>query len=160
MKITDSDPLFPVRKILVATDGSENANRAVEAAAALAKQFDCELVILNVIATMVPPVYFSRGFSFPADEYYSKYFEEAGKRAATLVNEAVKDTKLAGVNARGVYLRSTLSVAEAIMEYATKEDVSLIVVGTRGNGGFERLLLGSVSSAIVSHAHCAVLVVR
>jgi nucleotide-binding universal stress UspA family protein len=148
-----------MKKILVATDGSENAARAVEKAADLAKQYDSELIIMYAFAP-VPPAYFEKGFTFPADEYYSKYSEQADKAAERLVREAVEMTKEAGVNARGEYMRTASSIAHAILELASGEEVDLIVVGRRGTGGFEKLLLGSVSNAVVAHAHCAVLVVR
>lgn len=44
--------------------------------------------------------------------------------------------------------------------YAEKENVDLIVVGTRGRSGFKRLLLGSIASGVVTYAHCPVLVVK
>jgi nucleotide-binding universal stress UspA family protein len=152
--------MFPLKKILVATDGSENAKRAVEAAIKISKQFDSELIILNVIAAVVPLVYPGKGSSIPATDCYSRYFEEAEKTGKKLVNEAVDGAKNEKVKARGSQLRTISSVPEAILDNAFKENVNLIVVGTRGLGGFEKLLLGSVASAVVAHAHCAVLVVR
>ena len=55
---------------------------------------------------------------------------------------------------------ATGSVVETIVNQAVKENVDLIIVGTRGLGGFKKLLLGSVSNGIVSRAHCPVLVIR
>ena len=52
------------------------------------------------------------------------------------------------------------SVVQAITDYAASEKIDLIVMGTRGMGGFKKMLLGSVSSGVVTHAQCAVLVVR
>jgi len=147
-------------KILVATDGSENAKRAVQVATAIAKQFGSELIVLNVIATVVPPVYSAKGISIAAADNYSNYFDEAERTAEKVVNEAVDRAKNENVNARGIHLRTMSSVPESILENASKENVNLIVVGTRGLGDFEKLLLGSVSSAIIAHAHCSVLVVR
>jgi len=51
-------------------------------------------------------------------------------------------------------------VVETIINHAAKEDVDLIIVGTRGLGGFKKMLIGSVSSGVISHANCPVLVVR
>ena len=55
---------------------------------------------------------------------------------------------------------ATGSVVETIVNQAVKENVDLIIVGTRGLGGFKKLLLGSVSNGVVSHAHSPVLVIR
>ena len=47
-----------------------------------------------------------------------------------------------------------------LVEYAEKENMDLIVVGTRGRSGLKRLLIGSVASGVVKYAHCTVMVVR
>jgi len=55
---------------------------------------------------------------------------------------------------------ATTSVVETIVNQAVKENADLIIVGTRGLGGFKKLILGSVSNGVVSHVHCPVLVIR
>jgi nucleotide-binding universal stress UspA family protein len=151
--------LFPLSKILVSIDGSENASRAAKAAINIAKQFHAELLFLNIVAEMVPPVFSPIGVNVPSLDY-SNYLERAENDAKKLVNDTVAGAKNESVNARGIVLRTVTSVAETILEEASKENVNLLIVGTRGLGGFKKLLLGSVSNAIVAHAHCAVLVVR
>ena len=54
----------------------------------------------------------------------------------------------------------TSRVGSAIVDYAERENVDLIVVGTRGRTGFKKMLLGSVASDVVTYAHCLVLVVK
>ena len=54
----------------------------------------------------------------------------------------------------------SFSVVETILEQGDKSNVDLIVIGTRGLTGFKKLLVGSVSSGVISHAHCSVLIVR
>jgi len=154
-----SPELLPLNKILVSIDGSENASRAAKAAISIAKQFESELLILNVVAEMVPPVFSPIGVNVPAIDY-SNYLERAENDAKKLVNDAVAGAKNESVNARGIVLRTVTSVAETILDEASKENVNLLVVGTRGLGGFKKLLLGSVSNAVVAHAHCTVLIVR
>ena len=156
---TKSSPLMPLSKILVSIDGSENATRAMKAALSIAKQFQSELLILNVVAEMVPPVFSPIGVNVPAVDY-SNYLELAENDAKKLVNDAEAVAKNESINAKGVVLRTVTSVAETILEEASKENVNLLIVGTRGLGGFKKLLLGSVSNAVIAHAHCSVLVVR
>jgi nucleotide-binding universal stress UspA family protein len=47
-----------------------------------------------------------------------------------------------------------------LVEYAEKENIDLVVIGTRGISGFKRLLIGSIASGVVKYAHCTVMVVR
>jgi nucleotide-binding universal stress UspA family protein len=151
--------LFPVKKVLVSTDGSENAKRAVAAAASLAKQNGSELLIVHVVSETIPAQYSPIGINSPAADY-SDYFKTIEQEGMKLVNQSVQKAKGEGINARGEVLRTISSVVESIVEVSDKEHIDLIVVGTRGLGGFKKLLLGSVSSGIVSHANCSVLVVR
>jgi len=151
--------LLPLEKILVATDGSKNAERAVQSAIQIAKQSNSELVIVTVVMELVPPVYSPIGVDVPTIDY-SSYLARAEADAKNLVDKAVNLAQKQSVKSESVVLRSVTSVAETIINEATRENVNLIVAGTRGLGGFKKLLLGSVSSAIVEHAPCSVLVVR
>jgi len=155
----NSRTLFPLKKILVTTDGSENAKRAVSAASSLAKQNGSELLIVHVVSEAVPAQYSPIGINTPASDY-TDYFKTIEQEGMKLVNEVVQKAKGEGINARGEVLRTISSTVESIVEVSDKEHVDLIVVGTRGFGGFKKLLLGSVSSGVVSHASCSVLIVR
>ena len=131
--------------ILVAIDGSENANRALEVAITLKKNYHSNLLILNAVQIS------------KYGKQFGKYSEEDARR---FVNEAVSISKKEGVSAVGEVKHATVSVVETIIESAAKEKSDLIVIGARGLGGFKRLLLGSVSNGVVTHANCDVLVVR
>ncbi|MGA2874316.1 MAG: universal stress protein [Nitrososphaerales archaeon] len=155
----NSRTLFPLKKILVTTDGSENAKRAVNAASSVAKQNGSELLIIHVVSEAIPAQYSPIGINTPASDY-TDYFKTIEQEGLKLVNEVVQKAKGEGINARGEVLRTISSTVESIVEVADKEHVDLIVVGTRGLGGFKKLLLGSVSSGVVSHASCSVLIVR
>jgi nucleotide-binding universal stress UspA family protein len=52
------------------------------------------------------------------------------------------------------------SITESIIEYATRKNIDLIVIGTRGRTGLKRFFMGSVANGVVQHAHCSVLLVR
>jgi nucleotide-binding universal stress UspA family protein len=150
---------IPPKNILVATDGSENAKRAEEVAIKLAKEYGAELTMLDVVTELVyflspPPAGVAPAFD------QKDLFGTFEKGARKLVDQSVQRAKAQGVKARGEVLHSTESVVYEITHYAKDKDVDLIVIGTRGLGGFKRLLLGSVSSGVVTHAHCNVLVVK
>ncbi len=145
--------------ILVAVDGSENAMRAAEMAMDLAKRNDANLYVLSVIPT---PVYAATGVqgavgSGPVSE---EFFDRAKKDAEAFVGGIVSRAEAQGIKVRGEITENVPSVVEAITEYAQEWRVELIVVGTRGLSGFKKLLLGSVSGALVSHSPCSVLVIR
>lgn len=152
------ESLLTLKKILVPTDGSGNAKRAVQTATDLARKYNAELIVAHVVAQFVP-VYSPVGASSWSMDY-SAYYDDLEKEGRKLINQIVEEAKSHGVNARGEVLRAITSTVATIVEEASKENCDLIVVGTRGLGGFKKLLLGSVSSGVAAHAHCSVLVVR
>jgi nucleotide-binding universal stress UspA family protein/molybdopterin converting factor small subunit len=140
---------FEFSKILVAVDGSENAKRALEVAVRLSRDYHSKLIILNAVLI---------------DKYgiqHSRYTEEDSQR---IVNQALSIAREGfaerGILASGEVKRANSSIVETIIETASEEKADLIVLGTRGLGSFKKLLLGSVSNGVVTHAHCNVLVVR
>ncbi len=161
---TISKPLF--KKILVAQDGSESSQRAAQAALELAEKLKADLVVLHAISS--PTSYYHStiasptGMSLPAPSPHEidAYYAYARKVALGIVGETESKAKKQGIHVKTEIPEAVSSIVETIVNHASKENVDLIVVGTRGLGGFKKLLLGSVSSGIVSHAHCPVLIVR
>ena len=159
-----SKPLF--KKILVAVDGSESSQRAAQAALELAEKLKTELIVVHAIvpptsyyhSTIASPV----GMTLPAPSQHEidAYYAYARKVALSVVGETESKAKKHGIAVKTEIPEAVSSVVETIINHATKENIDLIIVGTRGLGGFKKMLLGSVSSGIVSHAHCPVLVVR
>jgi len=148
-----------INRILLPTDGSESAARAASVAIEVAKKFGAELVVLHVIAvpaTGVAKAELSPGY----DVELQKYFESARKKADSIVDEVIRSAEAKDVRATHLIQEYSFSVVETILEQAAKSNVDLIVIGTRGLTGFKKLLVGSVSSGVVSHAHCSVLLVR
>jgi nucleotide-binding universal stress UspA family protein len=149
---------FPARKILLAVDGSKNSLRASEVAIALSKQNLAALVILNVISPMIiipPPI--GMDSSGGIESYYENS-EKTGEELIRRITDSARKENLPDV--QGFVERSATSTVETIVQIASEKNIDLIVIGTRGLGGFKRLLLGSVSGGVVTHAHCNVLVVR
>jgi nucleotide-binding universal stress UspA family protein len=143
------------KKVLIAFDGSDQAMKAFTVAEELAKRYSAQLVVLNAVElpfpSLVPRV-------APADITAAR--EYAMDDAKTKVDSLVLQAKTDGVDTKGQILDKGGSPVKVILEYAEEEGIDLIVTGTRGLGGFEKMLLGSVSNGLVSHAHCGVLVVR
>jgi len=143
------------KKILVAYDGSKDANKAVEAACALSKG-KASVTLLHVYA--MPTMAYSGAAGLPQPTV-GLLNEEAKKTAEAVAKEELNRAARNGVKAKGEVIEG-ISVVEAIVTYASSEKFDVIVIGTRGNTGFRRLLVGSVSSGVLNHAHCPVLLVR
>ena len=148
------------QRILVAVDGSEGSARASEVAVDLAERLDAQLFVLNVYRGY--PEYmtlFPRAPS-PSGDAIQAYESYARKAALEVVGRTLSMAEKKGVKAKPQTSGTVGSVVQAITDYAASEKIDLIVMGTRGMGGFKKMLLGSVSSGVVTHAQCAVLVVR
>lgn len=125
----------------------------------MAQRTDADLVILNVIPGITALGAMASRAPLP-QKTYDEFFEYADKKAKEIVAREASIAQSRGLKARDVVVRSTNTIVQTIVEFAAKEKIDVIVVGTRGLGGFKRLLMGSVSSGIVTHAPCSVLVVR
>ncbi len=139
-------------KILLGYDGSENAKRALDRAIVLATAQNAALRIV-VAANTILPVYGTTVSYYPPD-YADEVITEGKKTLA----EAIGRAKEAGAQVSGAVVDGP--AAETILNLAGKEEADLIVVGKRGTSGVERFLLGSVSSSVVNHSKCDVLVVK
>src|SRR5918995_1453573 len=144
---------FPTR-ILLATDGSEEADLAALRAVDLADATDSELHVVHV---GVVPSFLK---SYPGTlGYYDKLYEQIEEVSRELLRKQTRQLKAAGGTAAGTHLRMG-QVDLEIVALAEELGAGLIVMGCRGLGGVRRALMGSVSDSVVRHAHCPVLVVR
>lgn len=147
--------IFPT-KIVLATDGSEEAELAARTAADLATSTRSELHVAIVFAesAYVHPYYEVR---FP--EAAEKLRQDVRKEIQEVLDEQVKRIREAGGEVAEAHLR-TGEPDQEIVALAEELGSSLIVMGSRGLGGVRRALMGSVSDSVVRHAHCPVMVVR
>ena len=143
--------IFPT-SILVATDGSREAELAVTTAADLAKSTGSELHLVHV--GEMPLVY------HPERHAYRAEYEEHEKEAQRLLEAEVERIKEAGAAVAQSHLRMGRRADEEIVELAQSIEAGMIVMGSRGQGRIRRALLGSVSESVVRHAHCPVTIVR
>ncbi len=153
--------IFPT-KILLATDGSEEAALAARTAADIAQRTDSELHVVHA-RLMLP------WSGYPAAETPTHGVVDAGEareRITRWLDDQVERIEAEGGEVAQAHLRlgrpneGIVTVAEEIVSLAEEIGAGLIVVGSRGVGGIRRLLMGSVSDSVVRHAHCPVLVVR
>ena len=140
--------IFPT-KILLATDGSREAELAARTAADIAKSTSSELHVVNVAG--------GRAYYTESREIT----EQLRQRAGQLLDEQVEMIKEAGGTVTETHIRVVAEHRDrAIVVVAEELGAGLIAMGSRGQGGVRRALLGSVSDSVVRHAHCPVLVVR
>jgi len=140
------------KKILVGYDESENAKRALERAIALAAQQGAAMRIV-VVSNTVLTVY------GPSAPYYPPGFaEQVMKKGESSLAAAMSRAKEAGRDVSGSVEDG--HPAEVILDLAENEGIDLIVLGRRGISGVERFLMGGVSSSVLSHSKCDVLIVR
>lgn len=149
--------IFPT-KILLATDGSEEAQLALSTAVDLATSTDSQLHLATVGPSNPDPVYATHEVSLRW-ETYEEVSEEIGKEAQETLDNQVRTIEEAGGRVQEAHLRRGRKDQE-IVRLGEEIGAGLIVMGSRGHGGVRRALLGSVSDSVVRHAHCPVLVVR
>ena len=144
---------FP-RTILLATDGSEEAELAALRAVELAQSTDSELHVVHV--GLVP----SFLMSDPATRTYDRrLYEEIEEESRELLRKLSWRVKVAGGTVAGAHLRMG-EVDLEIVVLAKELEAGLIVMGCRGHLGIRRAIEGSISDAVIRHAPCPVLVVR
>jgi nucleotide-binding universal stress UspA family protein len=143
--------------ILIAYDGSDDARTAIEQAAALWPGQKATVVsVWEPFAEVL--AHASTGFA-PGMADYEEIDAASDKLAGEKAREGAKLASDAGLDASGQAHPQTTTTAEAILAEASEVGATVIVVGTRGLTGVKSLLLGSVSHAVVHHAHVPVLVV-
>jgi nucleotide-binding universal stress UspA family protein len=142
---------LPFSKILVPVDKSENANRALEYALKLSMFTKCEMMVLHVLQDIQyseESYLYIRELEDSLEKHAKKYLDE-------LVNKIEKEH---GIKLKAIVKRG--GPVSGIMDTVKEENIDLIVMGSRGLGGFKEMLLGSVSHGVTSHAKVPVLIVK
>lgn len=148
------------KKIMIATDGSENAKKAATSGIEIAKLAGAELYIVHVIPKVPNLSYFGIPIESPRkipieEQTFIKNLEEEGMEILKIIQK-MADEK--GVNAEILLLEG--HPGSEIIDFADKNDVDLIVMGTLGRTGLNRIIIGSVAVDVVRHANKMVLVVK
>ena len=137
--------------ILVPIDGSDNSYRALDAALLLSEKLGSNITVIHVMEE-VPITHIG------SEKMLNELLEASKKENQDIL---LKCTEIA--NQKGLTIKTFLlqgNPASAILDYNKKEKFDLVIMGSRGLGKFKELILGSVSSKIVHHSPCAVLLIR
>ncbi|MDA8443203.1 MAG: universal stress protein [Peptococcaceae bacterium] len=141
------------KNILVPTDGSDYARRALTLALEIAQKFDAAIELLHV--AHVPQIYwgepYAAAFTVPMQEMVEKGGEQI--LLDTLKDIAIGTTKIDKRQIVGY-------PSSVILDEINAKNIDLVVIGRHGHSGLAGAMLGSVSNRVVAHATCPVLVVK
>ena len=139
------------KKLMLAYDGSEHSQRALDWALDLNAQLLYELEIVAVI-----PPFPSLFADFPTDTY--ALMEVNRKNGQTMLERAAAHCLERGQTTTTALLEG--HIVDTLIEHATEGGFTFLISGTRGAGGFEGLLLGSVAHKLVTYSPIPVLIVK
>lgn len=147
--------MITLKNILVATDFSRPSEAALKYGQALARNFGATLHVAHVVGSISSIVYGAEAYTVSMPEMQQEVEDSARRRLA----ELLIDNDSVPLPVRQALLTSNAPAA-AIVDYAVREHIDLIITGTNGRGGVAHLLMGSVAERIVRTAPCPVLTVR
>lgn len=142
------------KHLLLPADGSDNAQRAIEKALAIAQAFQSRVTAIYVVD---PYAFTGVGTDFAYGQ--AEYLSAAAAEAKAALQQASDVFAAAGVPVDTALVEAH-AVHKGILAKAKEVGADLIVMGSHGKRGLEKLVLGSVTSQVLSHAHLPVLVVR
>jgi nucleotide-binding universal stress UspA family protein len=147
--------MIALKNILVATDFSEPAEAALLYGRTLARTFDATLHVVHVIGNISTLAYGAEAYSVALPDLQQEV-EEAARKA---LDDLVIDNDPNPLSVRRTLLISNAPAA-AIVDYARRKPIDLIITATHGRGAVSHLLLGSVAERVVRTAPCPVLTIR
>ena len=143
------------KHLLIATDGSDLAQRAVEQGLALAKALEAKATAVFVTESWVTKVPGEMGMTFPIHDYE----QGCAESAKTILGAVAKLAEKHGVVCETKHVRDQFP-ADGIISAAKSVECDLIVMASHGRRGLSRLLLGSQANQVVTHSSVPVLIVR
>ena len=143
-----------VKKILAPIDRSKYKEKIIAYAVSLGKAWGAEITAIHVT---------DPGRGVPGGRVREKELEreeEAEKPAEDLLDEADLQAKKEGINIKKEVIEESDTVEKAIIDYAKKNNIDVIVIGTTGMSAVEEIFVGSVANKVIHHAHCPVFAIR
>jgi nucleotide-binding universal stress UspA family protein len=145
------------KHILIPTDGSETAQKAVRAGIALAAEIGAKVTACYAQEPVPTHIY---GEGYVADKKLVAEFEKrAGEYAQKSVDAAIEEAKIAGVPCTALITKSAVPY-RGIVDAAEKKGCDAIFMASHGRRGLKKLLLGSVTQEVLTHSKVPVLVFR
>jgi nucleotide-binding universal stress UspA family protein len=144
-----------IRKILFATDFSDNSKYALAYALSFAKKYDAQLYILHVIQQPSYPLGMYAEISFDAMDKFNRNISQAVEKEM----ETLREKDLQGFTKYECLIVHGTPFLE-ILRTAREKEAGLIIVGTHGRTGLDHVLFGSTAEKVVRRAPCPVLSVR
>lgn len=149
------EDLKNIQKILFATDFSKTSEKAQNFATYLKDRLECHLDVVHVYdpaVLMMPAPY---GALPGVDQWVDDHFANLKSRGRTALDDLCPDL---GPGCSAAFLEG--KPGPAIVAYAKEHDIDLIVMGTHGHRGMNRLLMGSVAEYVLRHSDCPVLTIK
>jgi len=155
----DNNQVFA--KILVPVDGSEPSFHAALIASNIASKFNAEITLLYVVVSPAQYEYINlTGLVTPKQiDKIIQNVKEESKDWFNKIEERIKKEK-PNIKLSTKVIVTGVAIYGEIIQYAEKESIGLIVIGTRGKSKVKKLLLGSTASGVVTYANCPVLVTK
>lgn len=140
-------------KIMIPVDFSENSPKLLQAAAEVAEKFQSEILLVFVVQSFED---YSGFFvpHMPISQFEGEMIESAKKKMESFVSDNLKTS----LKYRTEVLKG--DVAEELTRYAEENNVAMIIMGTHGYKGIERVLFGSVAEKVVKTSPCPVLTIN
>lgn len=150
------------KKILVGVDGSKKSFEAADHAINLAAKYKSKLLLIVNILPIEPWYYGEHPYEWGKLEKLERVYKKEKKEMQNILDRIkVKADEHNLISKTEIIMNaSTTNPSMALVDYSERNNVDLIVVGTRGRTGFKKILLGSVASGVVTYAHCPVLVIK
>lgn len=138
-------------KVLVPVDGSDNSYRALDASLLLSEKLGAKVTAIHVMEDI--PV------SYVVSEKLLRDIRDAYKRENQLILSKCSEI----ATKKGLVIQTKLlqgNPGSIILDFCEKEKYDIIIMGSRGMGKFKELVLGSVSSRVLHHSSCPVMIIR
>lgn len=145
------------KNILAAIDGSDASSKALEIATEISEKFGSNLHLLHVVRNMQVPL--NPGIMEQYQDLERQRHDLLSTAGEQLLNQAKRVAEAKGVKVLNSDIGSG-DPATAVVKYAAQKDIDLIIIGSRGLGGVENLLLGSVSRKVSNTTKANCLIVK